>query len=59
LSFLGKAAQGVLSNVKLPALGIERAISYIGNEPLIFAASLAAAALIWALSFLELEKIPK
>ena len=59
LTFFGKAAQGVLSNVTFPALGIERVISRMGNEPLIFAASLAAAALIWALSFLELEKTSK
>jgi hypothetical protein len=56
---LVKAAGEMISNIKLSALGIERVISFMGNEPLIFAASLGAAALIWGLSFLELERSPR
>ncbi len=58
LNFLGNLSHLFLSKLKLAELGIGRMISYAGNEPLIFAASFATAALIWALSFLELEKIP-
>jgi predicted anti-sigma-YlaC factor YlaD len=59
LTFLGTLGQGLLSKVKLPAVSIEKMISFMGNEPLLFAAGFAVASLVWALSLLELEKTPK
>lgn len=57
--FLRTVSLDVISNFKLLLADSGRLISYVGNEPFIYSASLGAAALIWALSFLELERSPK
>jgi predicted anti-sigma-YlaC factor YlaD len=59
LTFVDTVSLGLFSKLRLPTVNIGHLISYVGNETFIFAASFAAAALIWALSLLELEKTAK